>query len=380
VFGAAGLVAAGAAVYLYQAGYFGALAEALKSGDQATAGASYPFPKHNFSFQAPNPFWKPEAGIKHVQIDIKAQLVLRREDLNSWMAILAQDYKDRTPQDAELVEDGVKRLREFFKGFEYEVKDRQAEDKLAEQPALHLDFQGQVNGVLVAGECWAMGYKGFGYWLVTWAPAAADAPRLAGEWEGLRKGLVLLREREGWNGPVVTEATVAGAKARYTLTYVEGLWEKQKADDFDTRADAALLGHDQTDPKETAKTATAVVLLLDKADDLKAAVAAARTYVEKKQKNEYPDTTVEEIQDKNPKGGPDRPTDEIGPQTSTRPASRVLRLHVTNGESRERFVYLAVFAGPEQVVAIQCECDWRRKAYWEVNFDQLLRKFRLKTK
>jgi hypothetical protein len=367
------LAAVGGGLYLYQAGYFSGLGDALRNSDQgASGGAAFDFPKHNFRVQAPNRSWRTEAGIKRVQIDIKAVLVLRREEPNSWLAVLAQDYKDRTPQDAELVEEGVRRLREYFKVFEYEVKDRQSEAKLAGLPAVHLDFQGQVNDILMAGECWATGYKGFAYWFVTWAPEA-QAQQLAGEWEALRKGLTLLKEREGWNGPIVTEGTLAGIKAGYTLTYVEGLWERQKPGDYDSRADAALLGHDQTDPKDAARKATAVVLLLDRADDLNAAVTAARTYLEKQQKAQYPETTIEEIADKNAKT--DRPTDEIG-----NARGRLLRLHVTNGESRERLVHLAVIAGPERVIAIQCECDWRRRDYWAVNFDQLLRKFRLKTK
>jgi hypothetical protein len=375
VFGLLGLAAAGGAFYLYQAGYLSALGEAGKPGDRAAAAGKFDFPRHNFRFVSSDPSWKREEGIKHVQIDIKGILVLRREKPNSWLAVLAQDYKDRTPPDGELVDEGVRRLREFFKGFEYEVKDKQKESKLAGQHALHMDIQGQMNEVLMAGECWALGYKGFAYWLVTWAPAG-EAEQLADEWETLRKGFALLGERDGWNGPVVTEAALAGTKAGYTLTYVEGLWEKQKPGDYDARADAALLGHDQADPKDTARTATAVVLLLDRADDLKAAVTAARAHLEKKQKSEYPETTVEEVQEKNPKvGGPDRPPDEIG-----NVRGRLLRLHVSNGENRERLVYLAVVVQPEQVVAIPCECDWRRRTYWEANFDQLLRKFRLKTK
>jgi serine/threonine protein kinase len=346
--------------------------DAWKPGNHSASDGPYEFPRQNVRLQVENPSWKEEAGIKHAQTGIKAVLVLRREEPNSWLALLAQDYKDRTPQDGELVDEGVRRLREFFDGFEYEVKDKQKESKLAGQRAVHMDFLGQVNELPMVGECWALGYKGFGYWVVTWAPAA-EGEQVAADWEGLRKGFVLLKERDGWNGPVVTEATLAGTKAGYTLTYVEGLWEKQKPGDYDARAEAALLGHDQADPGDTARTATALVLLLDKADDLKAAVAAARAHLEKRQKSEYPETTIEEVQEKNPKeGGPDRAPDEIG-----NVRGRLLRLHVSNGENRERFVYLAVVAQPEQVVAVQCDCAWRRRAYWETNFDQLLRKFAL---
>jgi hypothetical protein len=372
VFLLVGAAAAGGGIYLYRAGYLSAVGEAWKPADEAPAGGVLEFPKHNVRLQTADRSWRTEAGIKRVQIDIKGLLVLRREDPNSWLALLAQDYKDRTPQDGELVEEGVRRLREFFKGFEYEVKDKGKDLKLAGQHAVRLEIQGQVNEILMGGECWALGYKGFGYWVVTWAPVD-DVGRVAAEWEALRKGLALLKERDGWNGPVVTEAALAGTKADYTLTYVEEVWEKQKPDDYDPRADSALLGRDRTDPKSAARAATAVVLLLDRADDLKAAVSAARARVEKEQKKVAAETTIEEVQEKDPR--PDRPPDEIG-----NVRGRLVRLHVTNSEDRERFVYLAVVAQPERVVAIECECDWRRRPYWEANFDQLLRKFRLKTK
>jgi hypothetical protein len=373
VFGVIGLAALGGVIYLYQTGYLSALGEAWKSGDKsASAIRPYDFPRHNFRLQPANRSWKEEEGIKRTQIDIRATLALRHEDPNSWMAVIAQDYKDRTPLDAELVDDGVRRLREFFKGFEYELKDRQKDLRLAGQHALRMDIQGEVNSTLMAGECWTFGYKGFAYWFVTWAPID-NAPQLGDEWESLRQGLSLLKEREGWTGPIVREATLAGTKAAYTLTYVEGVWEKQTAGDYDTRADAALLGHDQGDPKDTGKTATALVLLLDKADDLKAAATAARAYLEKRQKDVYPDTTIEEVQDKNAKA--ERPPDEIG-----NVRGRLFRLHVSNGESRERLIHLAVVSAKDQVVAIQCECDWRRRGYWEVSFDQLLRKFHLTVK
>jgi hypothetical protein len=366
-----GVLTIGTGAYLYRSGYLNALGQAWKPADNTSSTGVYPLPKHNFRFQTSTPGWKEEKD-NRTRIDIKAPFALRREEPNSWMAILFQDYQDRTPSAGELIEEGVRRLRDFFKGFEYELKDQNKDLHLAGQHAVHMNFQGELNDTLMAGECWTFSYKGFAYWFVTWA-SSDNAPKLADEWDELRKGLSLLKEREDWHGPIVKEATLAGDKAPYTLTYIEGLWEKQTPKDYDTKADAALLGHDQTDRKDTARTATALVLLLDKADDLKAAVTDARNHLEKKQKNEYPDTTIEEVQEKNAKA--ERPQDEIGNLRG-----RLVRLHVTNGENRERFVYLAVLSQRDQVVVIQCECDWRRRAYWEPNFDPLLRKFHLKTK
>src|SRR5262249_57759082 len=94
-------------------------------------------------------------------------------------------------------------------------------------------------------------------------------------------------------------------------------------------------------------------------------VAAARAHLEAAQKKVYPGTTTEEVEDK--ERTPERP-DEIGNLRG-----QLLRLHVKNAEARERLVSLAVVQQPEHVLVVQCECDWRRRTYWEVNFTQLLR-------
>jgi hypothetical protein len=35
---------------------------------------------------------------------------------------------------------------------------------------------------------------------------------------------------------------------------------------------------------------------------------------------------------------------------------------------------------PDQVIAIQCECDWKRCSVWEADFKQVLKTFSLKEK
>jgi hypothetical protein len=215
-----------------------------------------------------------------------------------------------------------------------------------------------------------LAYKGVGYWFLTWAPSDAhDAA--ADEWEADRKGFALLGEREGWKEPQPKMLTLNGTKGDYALVYTDGLWtaeEDPKA--YDADADKALLGRDLTEPKDADKTATTVVLVLPAQPDFKSAVAAARAHVEAQEKKLYADAVVENA-DK--AGADDRPPDEIG---NTR--GQVVKLRVHNNEGFEHFVYLAVVPQSGQVLAIQCECDGKRRTYWEVNFVQLLRKFRLK--
>jgi hypothetical protein len=338
-------------------------------------------PQFNFILQRPPRRWTEHASLKatlnsdtlRVKNDLTAALVLHRTDPNSWLVIFAKDYKDRSPQDAELVDEGVRRLRGFFKKddktvFEYEQKS--GEFQVAGVKAQKLELATEMDHVEMAGECYAVGHNGIGCWLVAWTPASHAAP-MAGEWENLRKGFSFGKDRDGWTEKPPQQLTLKGKEAAYTLSYLEGIWEEQpdlKAEDV--LADGLLLGRDVTNPDHADKTATATVLLLPKQENLKAAVAAARTHLEAAQKKVYPETTVEEVEDKG--HTPERP-DEIGNLRG-----QLLKLHVKNAEARERFVYLAVVQQPEHVLVVQSECDWRRRTYWEVNFTQLLRQLLVK--
>src|SRR5262249_52396524 len=186
------------------------------------------------------------------------------------------------------------------------------------------------NSVEMTGECLRLADQGIGYWFLTWAPTEAhDA--VAEEWASARKGFSLLKEREGWSEKQAKRLTLHGNKARYTLGYNEGLWtEQEDAKAYDADADRALLGRDPTEPKGADKTATALVLLLPKQQDLKAALAAVRDHVSSQVKKLYPDAVIENA-DGN-LSSEDRPPDEIG-----NVRGQVLELRVHNKDGFEHF-------------------------------------------
>src|SRR5262249_16757469 len=101
----------------------------------------------------------------------------------------------------------------------------------------------------------------------------------------------------------------------------------------------------------------------------KAAVGAARAHLLAQQKKVYPDTTLEAVDEKA------NPPEEIGNMRG-----QLWKLKAKNTPDLDHLIYLAVINQPEHVVAVQGECDWRRRAYWAVNFTQLLRHFTLKVK
>jgi hypothetical protein len=335
------------------------------TNSEQPSGPTYNSALYNFSFRYPPAPWRQDDRLR---LDFRTGVALRRTDPNGWLAILTTDYKDRTPPDAEMIDEGVRRLKGYFKdSLEWEQK---PDTQLGGQRALRIEFVGDANSVGMTGECVMLAHNGIGYWFLTWTPTATQDV-IADQWEAVRGGFALGKEREGWAQKPPRHLVLSGNKVPYTLRYLEGVWEKQ--DDpsaYDPDADGALLGRDQAAPKDADKNGTAVVLVLPKQDDLQAAVKAARDHVLAQEKKLYPDCTVEDADARTPAEG--RPPDRVGNKDG-----RIVKLHVKNTDALERFVYLAVVHQPDQVLAIQCECDWRRKVYWEVNFNQLVRELKL---
>jgi hypothetical protein len=362
------LVIAGAAVVVLAALAAGAwlyrqaLVGWTGAANEEPSGRAYESIPLNYQFQFPSRRWQRDT---RTQVDLKVVVGMRRSEPNAWLAVLTNDYKTRTPQDAEMIDEGVKRLKAFFKDrFEWEQK---ADVQLAGKRAQRIAFLAEANHVPLVGECYLLAYNGIGYWFVTWAPDA-DRDAAFDEWDGIRKGFSLLKEREGWKEKQPAVVTVNGTKLPYRFDFTEGVWEKEKEPEaYDAACDLALLGRDMTEPRGTEKTATALVLILPKQADLKAAVAAARAHVLAQQKKVYPDTTLEPVDEKAP------PPEEIGNLRG-----QLLKLKAKNTPDLDHLIYLAVINQPDQLVVIQCECDWRRRTYWEVNFTQLLRHFTLR--
>jgi hypothetical protein len=357
---AAVVVLAGLAVGAWR--YRQSLGGGTGAANEEPSGLAHESIPLNYRFQFPSRRWQLDTRTK---IDLKVAVGMRRSEPNAWLAVLTNDYKTRTPQDAEMIDEGVRRLKAHFKDrFEWEQK---ADVQLAGKRAQRIAFLAEANHVDLVGECYLLAYNGIGYWFVTWAPEA-DREAAFDEWDGLRKGFSLLTEREGWKEKQPAIITVNGTKLPCRLDFTEGVWEKEKEPEaYDTAADLALLGRDVTEPRGTEKTATALVLILPKQPDLKAAVAAARAHVLAQQKKVYPDTTFEAVDEKS------SPPKEIGNMRG-----QLLKLKARNTPDLDHLIYLGVINQPDEVVVIQCECDWRRRMYWEVNFTQLLRHFTLR--
>jgi hypothetical protein len=157
------------------------------------------------------------------------------------------------------------------------------------------------------------------------------------------------------------------------LRGIKGLWDEWgQPEQVDAKADLVILAKDRMKDKQVDKMAQITVMILEAQKDLAEAVKAARAHVEEQHKQIYPATTMAVLRDAEGAQDQDMPVGNT--------AGHVVKLHVKNGQVRERFLVLAAVRQPEQVIAIQCECDWKRRNSWEADFKQVLRTFNVKEK
>lgn len=318
----------------------------------------------NYRFVYPRG-WKLDGKIRKA---LGANLAMARAEPSAGLALFAHDYKTRSPRDAELHDQAVTWLDKYFRGLEFEAKPNAKLDGL---PARRFEFQGEVDHVLVTGECLMLARRGYGYWLVTWA-SAERRDVAAEEWPAVRNGFHFLDNREGWAEKKPRQVQIQGAKAAYRLAYTEGVWERQPLDGFDPSADMLLRGFDPRDDDKLADRAGIVTVLnLPRGEgDLKAGAAAAREHLLGKQREVYPETSIELVADKN---GPAEGPADIGAARG-----HLARLRVKNSASREMYVELATILLADGVLVIQGECLWPRREFWRQEFAPLRETLRLR--
>ncbi len=337
------------------------------TGGQTPTGSVHESSQFNYRFSLPPAPWQ---QVQDTRVAVKANLLaMRRTNPDAWMALAAQDYKDRTPRDAEVIDEIIRRLRGHFQeSLEYEPA---GDAELAGRPALRIIFQGTVHDVLMSGECYLFRNRGLAYWFMTWAPSD-HVQEHQKEFAELRRGFALLADRDDWVEKKPKLITYRGTQAPYSLQGREDLWQKREpAVEYDPAADLALHANDRVASRDMDKTAQALVLLL-KPQEGQAPQTVARSYFDEQQKALYPKTRSEAATDRvNLEGQPAK----IGSV-----AGHISRLHVFNSDTRQRYVVLAVAPDKEHIIVIQCECDWKRRSLWERDFEELIATFRWEAK
>jgi hypothetical protein len=340
------------------------LENAVAEADSGANGPAYVSRDFNYRFVFPGPEWRKDDFLK---VAVKANsLALARSAPDAWMALATKDYKTTDPDVGQLTDEAVQRLAGYFETLEFEAK---GDGDLGGHKARRLVFQGKVKDRLMSGECYLLAHKGIAYWFTTWttAEAAGRQPQqIAAEFQRLRNGFSLGHARDAWTGRVPAN-TFVGRRAAYELREVPPPWKEwPEPQSLDERGDLLLVAADPDEPKDISRNATALVLLLDKPADLAAAVAAARAYVEAQHRQTFQTAKLSVSRDR------ELPVGAV--------PGRVVELRALDGETRERFVALAVVLHKdlERLVVIQCECDWKRRTRWEPAFQELLAKFQLR--
>jgi hypothetical protein len=325
--------------------------------------------KGNFKFVAPTGPWRPNRDAAR---DLAVSFVLARQEPSNTLALFYRLYKNRLPSEAEMQDVPLLKLRKYFTSLEWERKPK-AEGKLGGQPvAVVLEFQGvDPTGVEMTGEVWAVGWRGIGYWFFTWCPSTQKETGSA-EWDKLRSGFTLLKNFEGWTETKRESDTTPVEGLPYEINFVKGLWvPDSKPEKWDAKATVVLKGNDPTEVPYAGKAANFRIILLDKAPSVKDAFEAARKYLQEQQTEEYADTKIEILKDKDKK-------DLSGPVKIGEFQGHVAKLRVRNSDSRERYMVLGVVQGSENSIMLLCDCDYARKDLWEVEFGPAMNGFRAK--
>ncbi len=337
----------------------------LMREDEGPKGVWVELPQFSCRYLKPGVPWDVEDGT--VKRSLDAVVVMRRTSPRIWLALLAKDYKDHTPLDSTARDEAIRRLGNYFNKDSLEWE--QGEDgELAGQRAQRLRFRGEVNNQAMSGECWILAHQGIAYWLLTWAPA--NAAETAGrDFEDLRRRFALLNNRPDWIEKRPAVQTVRGHAIGYTLQNTEGIWKEwTPATAYGSDADLALVAKESEMPDSKVVATVVVFLLRQPQKNLDAAVKAARVHLEAEQRAIGAQNKVALVEGQ-------AADDEAGRVGSV--PGRVIQLQTTDGDKPLRYFLLGVIRQPEQVLVLQCECAWRRRAVWEAKFARLLGTFRL---
>jgi hypothetical protein len=333
----------------------------------------------NFSFRATGG-WRPDEALRD---RLRAALGLSLKKPRGHMALFYRDYQTRAVPDAELLDQALLRLRAAFPQLEYEDpfsgENKGRSSDLSGEPAIVFTFSGAgADEVPVRGRCCMLFRRGYAYWLMFWGPEDYH-DQLVPHWEQLQEGFTLHDDRDGWKPMPRPAETFTGRKLAYQLDFAKEVWKKlDDAGEADAAAELLLRGFEPSPDDETGKprvvelagkAAEVRVLVLPKAADLAAAVAAVREHLHKKLGETNPGVKIEAITD--PKTGNPLSASAVGAFPGQSDALRLVL-----APENERYARVAVVKQPDGVLALVCECRWERRGYWEEEFTALLKTVR----
>lgn len=270
------------------------------------------------------------------------------------LAFAAKDYGTREPRAGELREGLMRPLGAVLDDVTPTNLDGAT---WLGRPAAAVDFRAHLkgDGPVVAGQAFAVGRKGIGYWAVGWA-AEADAAEQLPALAAVRGKARLLEGREKWSPKEAARHVFAGEKAAYALADDDALWtvpdpSVQKPTDLDPHADLLLVARERQKGRDRPAEATAVVLVLDNLADEPMPVARAAIEAQRRAEVGDPARTVTFAE------LPDTPE-------STPPVVR-LKSMVADDKNQTRLHAVSAIRVGDHVVAVHAWCPWAERGALE---------------
>ncbi len=230
-----------------------------QSGGTSSAGEKI-FRDVNIAYKAPETAWDQDDEPKRV---MNANLLgFRHKASDGSIAFQVTDFKTRSPQPVDLRDGIVDRLGRVFDDL-----DAHEEEKAtwAKQPAIKFTFRGtsKIDKSVMAGEAYAISYKGIGYWFYGWA-SEQQAAKLVKEFEDMRERMRILEFREDWKETTAASQLFAGEEADYRLDDGDRWWKKLDPKDEDPKAADLLIAADfklkqKRDVKPSARLAVLIL-------------------------------------------------------------------------------------------------------------------------
>jgi hypothetical protein len=328
----------------------------------------------NFTFRAASG-WRSD----HLLRDkMRANLAISCKKPRGYMALYYRDYSTRAPGDAELLDQAVKYLRDFFPQMEYinpfSGEKEAHTGELSGEPAIVFTFSAaDADNVPMTGQCYMLTRQGYAYWLLFWGPEDYH-DQLFEQWEVVRQGFKLHDQRDGWKSTPREMVVFTGALLPYQLRFGKDLWQKEdNPKDADETAELLLRGFEPSEGERgrsrivrlSSKAGEIKVLILPRATDLKSAVTATHEHIRKKLAETTPGVKIEPVMDR--KTG--KPI--VGNAVGDFPG-QVDHLNVQLSSDSERYYLVAVTRRAEGVLAIVCDCKWDRRDYWEQEFKEVV--------
>jgi hypothetical protein len=323
----------------------------------------------NFSFSTA---WAYRDDVKLRRL-METAIGMSRTDPRGHLVLHAIDYKNREPGAEELLDEALKRLKAAFPRLQYKnpLEDGKTGD-LDSEPAYQFEFRGSAaDEVPMIGQCTFLTRRGYGYWLMTWGPAE-DEDLLAERFQRIRERFRFANEREGWKPSPRPSTELVLGDLPIRLNYVGDIWRVEESPtDYDPRAVAVLRGFELQGERSSrtqvdtyaGKSATVQVLVLDRTEDLAAAIELAKGHLTNQLAKVENGVKLEPYV---PDGGKPSASPEVGAFKG-----ELRQFTVRVGTENARFALLGVVHRPDNLLVVFAECPMDRRGYWLGEFKAL---------